>query len=246
MSWRTAASCSKARPTPCARIPTSRSFISGSTRSARANPTATSSTTSGASAGSRELEAGLLLRGFGWRAAAVAVGSAGRRDNPQPDQPRRHADFGTASRSRQARADLRRAVYREHLRGGVVPNACGAEHGDPIQLMDGGDMDTVEPTTRFEVIFDVEGRNTAKFRNEITVHKRLSHPVSVELPTDEGPGAWWRRHGSLSIGLLRGRADRLRHDPAARLLSAPRNSAHRVLGQHAMPLGGAAIRPCSL
>ncbi len=49
-------------------------------------------------------------------------------------------------------------------------------------------MDTVEPTTRFEVIFDAEGRNTAKFRNEITVHKRLSHPVSVELPTDEGPG----------------------------------------------------------
>ena len=27
-----------------------------------------------------------------------------------------------------------------------------------------------------------------KFRNEIAVHKRLSHPVSVELPTDEGPG----------------------------------------------------------
>jgi uncharacterized OsmC-like protein len=49
-------------------------------------------------------------------------------------------------------------------------------------------MDTVEPTTRFEVIFDAEGRNHAKFRNEITVHKRLSHPVSVELPTDEGPG----------------------------------------------------------
>ena len=49
-------------------------------------------------------------------------------------------------------------------------------------------MDTVEPTTRFEVIFDAEGRNTAKFRNEIRVHKRLSHPVTVELPTDEGPG----------------------------------------------------------
>lgn len=49
-------------------------------------------------------------------------------------------------------------------------------------------MDTHQPTTRFEVIFDVEGRNNAKFRNEIMVHKRLSHPVSVELPTDEGPG----------------------------------------------------------
>jgi hypothetical protein len=48
-------------------------------------------------------------------------------------------------------------------------------------------MDKVEPTTRFEVIFDAEGRNTAKFRNEIAVHKRFSHPVTVELPTDEGP-----------------------------------------------------------
>ena len=49
-------------------------------------------------------------------------------------------------------------------------------------------MDTVETIRRFEVIFDAEGRNTAKFRNDITVHKRLSHPVSVSLPTDEGPG----------------------------------------------------------
>jgi uncharacterized OsmC-like protein len=49
-------------------------------------------------------------------------------------------------------------------------------------------MDTVEPTMRFEVIFDAEGSNTAKFRNDIIVHKRLSHPVTVELPTDEGPG----------------------------------------------------------
>jgi uncharacterized OsmC-like protein len=49
-------------------------------------------------------------------------------------------------------------------------------------------MDTHQPATRFEVIFDVEGRNNAKFRNEIMVHKRLSNPVSVELPTDEGPG----------------------------------------------------------
>jgi uncharacterized OsmC-like protein len=49
-------------------------------------------------------------------------------------------------------------------------------------------MNTVEPTMRFEVIFDAEGKNTSKFRNEITVHKRLSHPDTVELPTDEGPG----------------------------------------------------------
>ena len=42
--------------------------------------------------------------------------------------------------------------------------------------------------TRFEVIFDAEGHNAAKFRNDIVVHKRPPHPVSVELPTDEGAG----------------------------------------------------------
>ena len=98
-------------------------------------------------------------------------------------------------------------------------------------------METVEPTTRFEVIFDAEGRNTAKFRNEITVHKRLSHPVSVELADRRGAGAWRRRHGTLSIGLFRERADRLCHDSVARLLAAPRNSANRILGQYAAAIG---------
>jgi uncharacterized OsmC-like protein len=41
--------------------------------------------------------------------------------------------------------------------------------------------------TCFDVIFDVEARNTAKFRNDITVHLRGQHPATVELPTDEGP-----------------------------------------------------------
>lgn len=49
-------------------------------------------------------------------------------------------------------------------------------------------MDTHQTATRFEVVFDVEGKNLAKFRNDITVHKRFRHPVSVELPTDEGAG----------------------------------------------------------
>src|SRR3712207_2875152 len=40
---------------------------------------------------------------------------------------------------------------------------------------------------RFDVVFEAEGRNEAKFRNDITVHLRGAHPVSVELPTDEGP-----------------------------------------------------------
>jgi uncharacterized OsmC-like protein len=43
------------------------------------------------------------------------------------------------------------------------------------------------PLTRFDVIFEVEARNTAKFRNGITVHLRGQHPAIVELPTDEGP-----------------------------------------------------------
>jgi uncharacterized OsmC-like protein len=48
-------------------------------------------------------------------------------------------------------------------------------------------MDKPQAETRFEVIFDAEGRNTAKFRNDVTVHMRGQHPVTVELPTDEGP-----------------------------------------------------------
>lgn len=43
------------------------------------------------------------------------------------------------------------------------------------------------PLARFDVIFEVEARNTAKFRNEIAVHLRGRHPATVELPTDEGP-----------------------------------------------------------
>ena len=49
-------------------------------------------------------------------------------------------------------------------------------------------MTQTVPLARFDVIFDVEARNTAKFRNDITVHLRGPHPASVELPTDEGPG----------------------------------------------------------
>src|SRR5260370_23566640 len=48
-------------------------------------------------------------------------------------------------------------------------------------------MAETAPLSRFEVTFDVEGRNDAKFRNDITVHLRGPHPASVELPTDEGP-----------------------------------------------------------
>jgi uncharacterized OsmC-like protein len=48
-------------------------------------------------------------------------------------------------------------------------------------------MTETAPLTRFEVTFEVEARNTAKFRNDITVHLRSQHPATVELPTDEGP-----------------------------------------------------------
>jgi uncharacterized OsmC-like protein len=40
--------------------------------------------------------------------------------------------------------------------------------------------------SRFEVIFDAEGVNDAKFRNNVKVHLRGPHAVSYELPTDEG------------------------------------------------------------
>jgi uncharacterized OsmC-like protein len=40
--------------------------------------------------------------------------------------------------------------------------------------------------SRFEVIFDAEGVNNAKFRNDVKVHLRGPHAVSYDLPTDEG------------------------------------------------------------
>src|SRR6516225_2641284 len=40
--------------------------------------------------------------------------------------------------------------------------------------------------SRFEVIFDAEGINTSKFRNDVKVHLRGPYAVSYELPTDEG------------------------------------------------------------
>ncbi len=39
----------------------------------------------------------------------------------------------------------------------------------------------------FDVMFEAEGRNAAKYRNDIAVHMRGAAPVSVDLPTDEGP-----------------------------------------------------------
>ena len=39
----------------------------------------------------------------------------------------------------------------------------------------------------FDVVFEAEGRNSRKFRNDIAVHMRGAVPVSVDLPTDEGP-----------------------------------------------------------
>ena len=47
-------------------------------------------------------------------------------------------------------------------------------------------MDKEPVVSRFDVRFEAEGRNTAKFRNDVAVHMRGAHPVSVDLPTDEG------------------------------------------------------------
>ncbi len=41
--------------------------------------------------------------------------------------------------------------------------------------------------TRFDVVFEVEAKNTGKFRNEATVHKRGRGPRTDFLPSDEGP-----------------------------------------------------------
>lgn len=48
-------------------------------------------------------------------------------------------------------------------------------------------MSTEAQNKVFDVVFEAEGRNTAKFRNDVTVHMRGAAPVSVDLPTDEGP-----------------------------------------------------------
>ncbi len=47
-------------------------------------------------------------------------------------------------------------------------------------------MSTDSSKNRFEVIFDAEGFNKAKFRNDVAVHLRGPYAVSYELPTDEG------------------------------------------------------------
>jgi hypothetical protein len=41
-------------------------------------------------------------------------------------------------------------------------------------------------TSGFKVLFEAEGVNKSKFRNDVAVHLRGSHAVSYELPTDEG------------------------------------------------------------
>lgn len=41
-----------------------------------------------------------------------------------------------------------------------------------------------DKVTRFDVVFDAEGRNTSKFRNDVTVHLRaLTPPVTNCRPT---------------------------------------------------------------
>lgn len=47
-------------------------------------------------------------------------------------------------------------------------------------------MAEVPATGRFEVLFEAEGVNKSKFRNDVKVHLRGPYAVSYELPTDEG------------------------------------------------------------
>ena len=48
-------------------------------------------------------------------------------------------------------------------------------------------MTDAKPKTRFDVIFEAEGHNRAKFRNDVTVQMRGAAPRTDFLPTDEGP-----------------------------------------------------------
>ncbi len=43
-----------------------------------------------------------------------------------------------------------------------------------------------QTNSRFEVLFEAEGVNRSKFRNDVKVHLRGPHAVSYDLPTDEG------------------------------------------------------------
>lgn len=47
-------------------------------------------------------------------------------------------------------------------------------------------MTETRATSRFEVLFEAEGVNQSKFRNDVKVHLRGPYAVSYELPTDEG------------------------------------------------------------
>lgn len=43
-----------------------------------------------------------------------------------------------------------------------------------------------EVKSRFEVLFEAEGSNRSKFRNDVKVHLRGPYAASYDLPTDEG------------------------------------------------------------
>lgn len=48
-------------------------------------------------------------------------------------------------------------------------------------------MSGAKPASRFDVIFEAEGHNKSKFRNDVTVHMGGAAPQKYFLPTDEGP-----------------------------------------------------------
>jgi uncharacterized OsmC-like protein len=47
-------------------------------------------------------------------------------------------------------------------------------------------MVDAQAASGFKVLFEAEGVNKTKFRNEVAVHLRGPHAVSYDLPTDEG------------------------------------------------------------
>src|SRR5216684_947140 len=107
-------------------------------------------------------------------------------------------------------------------------------------------MAETAPLSRFEVTFDVEGRNEAKFRNDITVHLRGPHPASVDLPTDEGPYHGGDGTAPYPLAYFASGLTACIIDPAARLCATAGDPADNGRGQGPAALAGAAARARAL
>ena len=100
--------------------------------------------------------------------------------------------------------------------------------------------------SRFEVIFDAEGVNNAKFRNDVKVHLRGPHAVSYDLPTDEGGIHGGDGTAPYPLAYFTSGLTACVMTQISGVLEAPRHSGRPFLGQDAMPLASAAERKPTL